>query len=276
MTTTDRRRFFAAAGSALAAATLDSCSVAGTADSKTYVLVPGTWHGGWVWKDVRRILCAQGHNVYTPTPTGVGERSHLLTPDVDLETHITDIANVLIWEELEDVILVGHSFAGLTITGVADRHRDRIHRIVFFDALVPRDGVMKAWPEPDESGRYPEKWEQRKERFVDGYKMDFFAEYPLEMLVPADDEANTARLKRLLTYHPWNQWNTELVLENGGWQGLPRTYIRCVGQAFMPSTDFMPGPALSDPEWQVIALDVPRNGMMTHPRRVADCLAGLS
>jgi pimeloyl-ACP methyl ester carboxylesterase len=271
----NRRHFLFCAGGSLAVGALGACGAPEPAEAKTFVLVPGTWHGGWVWKDVRRILCREGHQVYTPTPTGVGERSHLLTPEVDLYTHITDIANVIIWEELDDVILVGHSFSGLTITGVADRLRDRIRRIVFLDALVPRPGVMKAWPDADDDGRYPEKWQQRMDRFVDGYKMDFFAEYPPEMLVPANDEENTARLERLLTYHPWKQWSTELVLDHGGWEGLPRTYIRCVGQKYKPSTEFMPGPALTDPEWQVIELDVPRDGMMTDPQMVADCLGAL-
>lgn len=103
----------------------------------TFVLVHGTWHGGWVWKYVRNILEDQGHRVFTPTLTGCGEREHLSAPDVGLETHIQDIINVIEYEDLNDVILVGHSFTGVAITGVADRFKERIKHICFFDALVP-------------------------------------------------------------------------------------------------------------------------------------------
>ncbi len=75
----------------------------------TFVLVHGAWHGGWCWRDVRTALRARGHEVFTPTLTGLGERSHLLSPDIDMDTHIADVANVIVWEELDDVVLVGHS-----------------------------------------------------------------------------------------------------------------------------------------------------------------------
>ena len=98
------------------------------------VLVHGTWHGGWVWRDVRHRLRSLGHTVVTSTCTGCGERAHLANADVGLDTHITDITNVIRYEELNNIVLVGHSFSGLTITGVADRLQERIRRIVFFDA----------------------------------------------------------------------------------------------------------------------------------------------
>ncbi len=236
--------------------------------SLTFVLVPGTWHGGWVWKEVKQVLQAKGHTVYTPTPTGVGERSHLLTEDVDLYTHIQDIMNVIHYEELDQVVLVGHSFSGLTITGVADRLRNKIKHIIFFDALVPREGTMKAWPNPG-APNY-EAYEARRARFVDGYKMDMFAEYPIDMLLSDEYPEQRARLKKLITYHPFKQWSTELVLENGGYQGLPKTYIKCAGQKYKPSSDWMPGPAKDNPDWNWIELDIPRNGMMTHPDIVAE------
>jgi len=106
----------------------------------TYLLVHGAWHGSWCWKRVRRALQDRGHQVFTPTLTGVGERSHLLSPDVTLETHIHDVVNCILWEELSGVILCGHSYAGCVIRGVADRIADRIGALVYLDAFVPENG----------------------------------------------------------------------------------------------------------------------------------------
>ncbi|MGZ0244868.1 MAG: alpha/beta fold hydrolase, partial [Alphaproteobacteria bacterium] len=110
----------------------------------SFVLVHGAWHGGWCWRDVRRVLEEHGHTVFTPTLTGLGERSHLLSPDIDLETHIADVINLLVWEELNDVILVGHSYGGMVITGVADQAKDRLRHIVYLDAFLPADGESSA------------------------------------------------------------------------------------------------------------------------------------
>ena len=106
----------------------------------TFVLVHGAWHGSWCWKRVRKALQARGHDVFTPTLTGVGERSHLLSPDVNLDTHITDVVNLIRWEELSGIVLCGHSYGGCVITGVADRLSDRIAALVYLDAFVPEDG----------------------------------------------------------------------------------------------------------------------------------------
>ena len=106
----------------------------------TYVLVHGAWRGGWIWKRVRRGLQACGHEVFTPTLTGVGERRHLLSPEVNLETHITDVINLLRWEELTDVVLCGHSYGGCVVTGVADRIPEKIGALVYLDAFVPDNG----------------------------------------------------------------------------------------------------------------------------------------
>jgi pimeloyl-ACP methyl ester carboxylesterase len=105
----------------------------------TYVLVHGAWHGSWCWKSVRAALQSAGHNVFTPTLTGLGERSHLNSAAIDLSTHIADIANLIKWEELSDVVLCGHSYGGV-ITGVADQIPDRIRALVFLDAFVLENG----------------------------------------------------------------------------------------------------------------------------------------
>lgn len=105
-----------------------------------FVIVHGAWGGGWAFKEVDDLLTADGNKVYRPTLTGQGEKVHLASPEVDLTTHITDIVNVILWEDLHDVILVGHSYGGMVITGVADRVPDRIKHIVYLDAFLPLDG----------------------------------------------------------------------------------------------------------------------------------------
>lgn len=106
----------------------------------TFVLVHGAWHGSWCWKRVRRALQAQGHEVFTPTLTGVADRAHLLSPQVNLDTHITDVVNLIRWEELSDVVLCGHSYGGCVVSGVADRIPDRIGALVYLDAFVLENG----------------------------------------------------------------------------------------------------------------------------------------
>ncbi len=106
----------------------------------TFVIVHGAWGGGWSWKEVDQLLTADGHTVYRPTLTGQGERVHLASPDIGLNTHITDVVNVIRFEDLHDIVLVGHSYGGMVITGVAQQVPDRIARLIYLDALLPEDG----------------------------------------------------------------------------------------------------------------------------------------
>jgi pimeloyl-ACP methyl ester carboxylesterase len=106
----------------------------------TFVLVHGAWHGSWCWKRVRSALQQQGHEVFTPTLTGVGERTHLLAAHVNLETHIQDVLNLIRWEELDNLVLCGHSYGGMVVSGVADRIPERLRALVFLDAFVPDAG----------------------------------------------------------------------------------------------------------------------------------------
>jgi pimeloyl-ACP methyl ester carboxylesterase len=110
----------------------------------TIVIVHGWWSGGWYFQAIARRLRAAGHEVYTPTVTGVGERVHLASPDIRLETHVLDIVNVLEYEDLHDVVLVGYSYGGMVVTPVADRVPGRVARVVYLDAFVPRDGESLA------------------------------------------------------------------------------------------------------------------------------------
>ena len=101
-----------------------------------YVLVHGAWGGSWCWKNIRPALQVRGHEVFTPTLSGVGERSHLLSRRVNLQTHIADVVNLIRWEELSDVVLCGHSYGGCVVTGAADRMADRIRALVYIDAFT--------------------------------------------------------------------------------------------------------------------------------------------
>jgi pimeloyl-ACP methyl ester carboxylesterase len=111
---------------------------------KTIVFVHGAWGGGWQYTKVQPLLEAAGHTVFRPTMTGLGERVHLGGPDVGLSTHVEDIVKVLEFEELDDVVLVGHSYGGMVISGVADRVPERIAKLVFFDAILPENGESVA------------------------------------------------------------------------------------------------------------------------------------
>lgn len=115
-----------------------------------FVLVHGAWHGSWCWARVRRALVDQGHQVFTPTLSGVGERSHALSRDIDLQRHVDDIANLIRWEELESVILCGHSYGGCVISGVADVLPDRIAALLYLDAFLLEDGECLHDLLPDE------------------------------------------------------------------------------------------------------------------------------
>ena len=106
----------------------------------TFVLVYGAWHGSWCWKHVRAMLQAGGHSVFTPTLTGLGERSHLLAPEIDLNTHIDDVVNAMKWEELSEIVLCGHSYGGAVVTGAADWMSSKVRALVYLDAFVPGHG----------------------------------------------------------------------------------------------------------------------------------------
>ena len=106
----------------------------------TFVLVHGAWHGGWCYARVAELLRVRGYRVFTPTLTGLGERVHLASPAVSLSTHVTDVANVLRYEDLRDVVLCGHSYGGMVISGVVETEPERIAALVYLDAFVPEDG----------------------------------------------------------------------------------------------------------------------------------------
>ncbi len=126
-------------------------------ETKTFVLVHGTAHGGWCWVRVAERLRALGHSVFTPTLTGVGERSHLMSADINLDTHITDVVNVIKWEGLSDIVLCGHSYGGWVISGVVEQVPETISSIVYLDAFMPEDGDKGTDTQSEDSRKAVEK-----------------------------------------------------------------------------------------------------------------------
>jgi pimeloyl-ACP methyl ester carboxylesterase len=162
-----------------------------------YVLVHGGWRGGWIWKRVRDRLAAAGHRVFTPTFTGLGERAHLLDRDVGLETHIDDVANLLVWEELQDVALVVHSYGGFVGRHVADRMPERLRSLVYLDAFVPDNGKRIQDYVPDI------KFDEVAAAHGDGWKVP-----PIPAAVFCDNAADIAWVDRQTTRHPLSTLET--------------------------------------------------------------------
>jgi pimeloyl-ACP methyl ester carboxylesterase len=220
----------------------------------TYVICHGAWEGGCHWKEVAALLRAAGHEVFTPTYTGLGERSHLASPDIDLDTHIQDILMVLRYENLGDVILVGHSYGGMVITGVAEKAADRLAHLVYVDAYAPQDGQSLA----DICG--PEAWvglEQAAEAGGDGWLIPYVA--------PDADRQ---------TPHPIKTFLTPVEVKSPLAAALPRTYIRCT-----ESTDafFLPmmraaEMARGDDRWRYRELNTGHDPNVTTPQELVDLL----
>lgn len=189
----------------------------------TFVLVHGAWHGGWCWKRVRRALQAQGHEVFTPTLTGLADRSHLLTPEVNLETHILDVVSLLRWEELTDVVLCGHSYGGAVVSGVADRVPERLRALVYLDAFVPEDGESLADHRGDDTRRpsAPAAGNTAGTPTVPPYSAEMFGVNP----------ADRAWVDRLLTPQPLACFLHPLRLTGGIDQIRSVTYILATAYA---------------------------------------------
>jgi pimeloyl-ACP methyl ester carboxylesterase len=193
----------------------------------TFVLVHGTHAGAWAWQRLAPLLRAAGHDVYTPTFTGLGERVHLAHPGIGLDTYIQDVVNVLHFEDLHDVVLVGSSFGGMVIAGVADRAPERVARLVYLDATVPEDGqsVADAWADGWE-------WlaDERAAAAAAGFPDDWPAPvaYVRQMVA---DEADQAWMLERFVPQPFAPLAQPVALRNPAAATLPRTYIRCTGDA---------------------------------------------
>ena len=233
------------------------------------MLVHGTGHGGWCWKFVRETLEKRGHRVYAPTLTGCGERSHLLHPDIGLETHITDVVNVLKWEGLEDVVLVGHSYGGCVISGVADRAKARLRHLVYLDTVILRDGEsLVSSRHRHGSGEVEADGERRLSLAPDGKYIA--AGTGARYGIPPDPPEVLAWVNRRLTPHPLKSWLEPLRLKNGGEEGVPRTFIRCTDPE-MPYSGIRDHArfASNHPDWRYEELATGHDAMVTAPQACA-------
>jgi len=217
----------------------------------TFVIVHGASGGGWDWKTMDGLLTKRGHTVYRPTLTGLGERMHLNSPEIDLTTHVTDIVNVILFEDLSEVVLVGHSYGGMVITGVMDRIPLRISHAVFLDAAVPEDGksAVDLWPSFISENHV-----------VDG--IVYFSWLDPTHPVPGDVPQSLKTFTEPVSFN-----NPEAIQ-------LPATFI-----AFIADEQTVEDRA-TDPSWQnakargwsIQSLDSDHNAQRSHPEELADLL----
>jgi pimeloyl-ACP methyl ester carboxylesterase len=229
----------------------------------TFLLVHGAWHGGWCWSRVARILRAAGHDVHTPTLTGLGDRTHLMSRSVNLETHVQDVLNLLHWEELSDVVLCGHSYGGMVITGVADRAASRIRSLVYLDAFVPENGqsvldILSA---------------DRVAQIYDGVRANGagWLMPPRPAALFDVNEADQAWVDRLCVLHPVACFEQKLLLSGAFAQAGKRTYIQAAGytrSAFGPIADRL----RRDKGWTVTSLPCGHDVMVDMPGELAELL----
>jgi pimeloyl-ACP methyl ester carboxylesterase len=231
----------------------------------TYVLVHGGGHGGWCYQRVARLLQAQGHVVYTPTLTGLGERAHLLNADVDLERHIEDIAAVLEFEDLRDVILVGHSYGGMVITGTADRVPGRVGRLVFLDAANPVNGQSLA----DVAGPVINAVRPFGE-VRDGMELVLLPAPDAGLLYGVTDPADLAWMAERLTAHPWKCFEQPLDLRNEDelW-AIPQYHIVCTSTLATREKALLDRAREQGRLWDI---DTGHDLMITEPEKVTRAL----
>ena len=231
----------------------------------SYVLVHGGEHGGWCWRKVAMLLRAVGHHVLTPTLTGLGERIHLMSAAVDLAMHVTDVANTLVYDDLRDVILVGHSYGGMVITGAADRAIDRIGQLVYLDAAHPRDGEALTDVAPEMMAMA-----YRQMQLIDGIEMIHLPPALAVQYFGVTDPADEAWMVDRLKPHPWRCYSQPLRLaDEAAARRLPRTNINCT-QALQASTDGNRARQLDgDRNWEI---DTGHDIMITQPEALAEML----
>jgi pimeloyl-ACP methyl ester carboxylesterase len=219
----------------------------------TFLVAHGAWSAGWAWKKMRPLMRAAGHEFWTPTYTGLGERAHLANPDVTLETHIQDILAVLAIEDLRDVYLIGHSYGGMVATGVADRARDRIRHIIYVDAFAPKDGQSAF------DLQQPESAAQRREAAKasgDGWRMPTG---PMPPDTTPEDAAWAVPRRK-----PQPIQTFEMKLKLSAEPAAPRTYIYC--KRARPDDGFRQFLERAKREgWRTYEIDASHNPHITAP-----------
>jgi pimeloyl-ACP methyl ester carboxylesterase len=250
----------------------------------TFVLVPGQWTGAFVWHTVAPLLRAAGHEAYAVTCTGLGERVHLASPAIDLDDFITDVVNVLEYEDLHDVTLVGHSFSGMVITGVAERVPERLKQLVYLDASVPADG-QNSYDADTISEEASTEWAAADiaggmEAGTPGYRPVYpGVEEWLRGAIrdPAEAEWFIAKL----VPHPLLTDQQPVKLGNPAAAALPRAFILCTADKDL-TADPQTNPYVltvervrSDPNWRVIELDDNHMVNLNDPQATAEALLAL-
>lgn len=217
-----------------------------------YVLVHGAWGGGWAFKGIDSLLTELGSKVYRPTLTGQGERSHLASTSIGLNTHITDIVNTILFEDLHDVILVGHSYGGVVVTGVADSIPSRIKKLIYIDAILPDNG------ESVESIMGSAKEGPFKN--VNGF------------VVPPWLREGQASPKDVP--HPYKTWTDKIVLNNPLRLKIPTTYILTVEKGKEAKDDDFAAQAdkAKKKNWTILQLEADHNAQWSAPKELVKML----
>jgi pimeloyl-ACP methyl ester carboxylesterase len=231
--------------------------------------------GGWVWQDVARDLRRRGHDVYPVTLTGLGERVHLGRPETDLETHITDVVNLIEYEDLRDVILVGHSYAGIVVTGVADRVPDRLAQLVFLDSAPFADGMAYL----DIPG--PEAAEQMRRQVAEagaGWHLPFpsWDQLEAESSLAGLGGAERARMQARATGQPFRSYEQPLHLTNQTGDGYQLVAIACNDMRNLVAAGIPPLVVMTQPPWHWEDLETGHWPMLSTPVELAETLDRLS
>ncbi|MCT9813200.1 alpha/beta fold hydrolase [Acidovorax sp. Be4] len=251
-----------AAGTSAAAGLLGS-TVVRAADRKTFVLLHGAFHGGWCWAPVAERLRAQGHRVFTPTFTGVGERAHLLSPTVDLNTFIQDVTAMVEAEELRGITLVAHSFGGYVASGVIDRIPERIASAIYLDAPMGSNGVSVL-------GEAPADVRQARLAAADVINGTRVITPPSSTAFGLSDVAQVAWVNRRMTPMPLRAYEMPLALSGPPGGKLPKCFIRCVDPALPniePSARYA-----REHGWNYSELQTGHDAMVSMPDKLAEML----
>lgn len=229
-----------------------------------FVLIHGAFHGGWCWRDVSAGLRKRGHVVFTPTLTGLGAKSHLLTPEIDLDTHIQDVINLMQWEDLTDVVLVGHSYGGMVATGVADRAADRIADIVYLDAIVPENGQSTLDVQP------PGRADWMRARAVENGGVSI---PPVEPeIYGVTEPAAKAWVAAKCTPQPFAAFSQKIRLSGRPAERVTkRLYILCTDPALPYMQQFYERAVSA--KWEVLEMATGHDAMVTAPDALTDILA---
>lgn len=246
----------------------------------TFVLVPGAWLGGWAWADVARTLRGRGHDVYPVTLAGLGERAHLAGPEVDLETHVADIVNLVGFEDLHDVTLVGHSYGGIPVTGAADRIPDRLARVVYVDSGPARDGAgyVDILPPP-----VREATERHVAQEGQGWRLPMPSWEELETVNGASlaglDEQRRSGIRARAVAQPFGTYTQPISLKNPDRTRLPHTLITCSFPLDQVRAMIASGHPwfreLAGPQWSFVELMTSHWPMFSAPDQLADALDGI-